>query len=230
MRAIIVLLSIASFACGQDFTVIHKRTLRRDAPGSLHIDDTGITFTAERPSDSRMWAYTDIQYFDRISKQEFTILTYEDQERYLGRDHQYHFMITEGELTDSAFQRISARLGRPVTNRVVPREIDSTYVISAKHLHTLGGCEGQLKFTPSAIYYVTGSKEDAREWLLERDVQSVWSGDPYHLEIHVYDNNRREFSRTRVYKFDLKTALDPEFYRSLKLKMYDLETTHLMIR
>ena len=87
-----------------------------------------------------------------------------------------------------------------------------------------------LKFTADAIYYVTGNKEDAREWLWSRDVQSVWSINPYQLEVHAYDNNRREFSRTRIYQFDLKAPLDPEFYRTLKLKLYNLESAHLLMR
>lgn len=77
---------------------------------------------------------------------------------------------------------------------------------------------------------MTDHAEDAREWQLERDVQSVWSMNRYQIEIHAYDNNRREFSRTGIYRFDLKQALDPDFYRSLKLQMYSLETTHLLMR
>ena len=95
-----------------------------------------------------------------------------------------------------------------------------------KHQHTFGGCEGTLKFTEDGIYYVTDHKEDAREWRFATDIQSVWSSNRYQLEIHAFDNNRREFSRTRVYKFNLKEPLDPEMYRSLKLKLYDLESVH----
>ena len=80
--------------------------------------------------------------------------------------------------------------------------------------------------TPDAAYYSTTHKEDAREWKLDRDLDSVWSSHPYHLELHVYDNNRREFSRTRVYKFDLKKRLDADFYRRLKLRLFERETTN----
>ena len=70
-----------------------------------------------------------------------------------------------------------------------------------------------MEFTTKAIYYVTKNKTDGRTWLMDRDIVSVWSDDPYRLEIRVYDNNRREFSRTATYKFDLKEKLDAEFYR-----------------
>jgi hypothetical protein len=117
---------------------------------------------------------------------------------------------------------ISQRLGKPVTNRVVG-EVAAKYELPVKHLHTFGGCEGRLLFTDDAVFYSTEHAADAREWKLARDVRAVSSVDPYLLEIRVFENNRREFSRMRVYRFALKRALDAEFYRNLKLKLYDLE-------
>ncbi len=231
MKYALCLLAIASSAFGQTYSVIHEKTLWRDRQhGQLEISDAGIRYTATKTKEGRSWTYLDIQYFDRISKTEFVILTYDDRKLYLGRDRQYRFRITDGELSGAAFQTISARLGRPVTNRVLPDVTNVRYTVPVKHLHAFGGCEGELKFTKDAIYYVTDHAEDAREWQLERDVQSVWSMNRYQIEIHAYDNNRREFSRTGIYRFDLKQALDPDFYRSLKLKMYNLETTHLLMR
>ena len=80
-----------------------------------------------------------------------------------------------------------------------------------------------LKFADNMIYYATDHREDARAWKLGRDIQSVWSSDPYQLEIYAYENNRREFSHTRIYHFQLKERLNQGFYRNLKLKIYDLE-------
>ncbi len=214
----------------ETFSVAQPKTLWRDGRGKVHIADEGIAYEGVKKKENRTWKYLDIQYFDRISRKEFVILTYEDRKRYLGRDREYRFVITSGELTDELFQTISKRIGRPVTNRVLPEVTSASYVVPVKHLHGLGGCEGELKFTKDMAYYVTGNKEDAREWLIARDVQSVWSVNPYAFEIHVYDNNRHEFSRTRVYKFDLKAPLDAEFYRALKLKLYGLETAHLFMR
>lgn len=225
-RLILALLFIQPVAA-QTFSVIQEKRLWRDGRGKLEITSEGISYHAEKSKESRTWRFQDIQYFDRISEKEFTILTYEDRRRELGRDRQYHFRITDGELTEQLFRTISRHLKGPVTNRVIPPLTQVEYEIPVKHLHAFGGCEGKLKFTADAIYYVTDHKEDGREWVLSRDVQSAWSADRYRLEIHTYDNNRREFSRTRIYKFDLKEPLDPHFYRSLKLKLYDLETVHL---
>jgi hypothetical protein len=227
MKYFVVLLLFAQPLAAQTFSVIHEKTLWRDEHGKIEITDKGIAYMAAKEKNSRFWKYEDVQYFDRISTKEFTVLSYEDQRFLLGRDKEYHFRVTDGVLTDDIFRKIEDRLGKPSTNREVPKITGVEYEVPAKHLHAFGGCEGTLEFTKDAIYYVTPDKEDARVWRLGLDVQSVWSADPYGLEIFAYDNNRRESSRTRRYLFDLKKPLDQLFYRSLKMKLYDLEKVHL---
>ena len=102
-----------------------------------------------------------------------------------------------------------------MTDRVPPKSVTASYTIPVKHERRFRGSEGELEFTRDAIYYVTKDSQDQRVWRLNRDIVSVWSDDPYRLEIRAYDNNRREFSRTATYKFDLKQKLDPDFYRRL---------------
>jgi hypothetical protein len=250
MKYIFLLAICTQFLAAQTFEVKRLKRIWWDGGGQIEITNDGITYKAKKPKNSRTWKYSDLQYFDRISNKEFVILSYEDVSWRFGRDREYHFVITSGELTDEVFRQISRRLNKPLTNRVVEkvsgvryeipvkpltnRVVEKVsgvrYEIPVKHQHRLGGCEGVLKFTADAIYYSTDHKKDAREWLLARDVQSVWSMHPYELEVRVYDNNRREFSRTRVYKFDLKQRLDAEFYRSLKLKLYQLEIENSLVK
>lgn len=220
---LILALFIPQVLSGQTLTVTLKKRLWPDGHGKILIGEKAIAYEASKKDESRTWEYPDIQYFDRLSPTEFVILTYEDQRLALGRDRQFHFVVTEGELDDELFRTIAARLGKPVTNRFVPEQVAAEYSVPAKHLHTFGGCEGVLKFSGDTIYYITEHREDAREWKLGRDAQSVWSADPYQLEVHAYDNNRREFSRTRIYNFQLKKALNQVFYRNLKRKIYNLE-------
>lgn len=219
-------LLLAQPLAAQTLTVVHEKRLWRDGHGKIVISETGISYVSDKKEESREWKYEDIQYFDRISRSEFVVLSYEDSRLWLGRDEAYRFRIVGGELSDEVFDQISRRLNRPLTDRVVADSLEAPYVLPAKHLHTFGGCEGELRFTPDAIYYVTDHREDARTWRLDRDVQSVWSSDPYRLQIYAYDNNRREFSRTRLYAFDLKQPLDARHYRSLKLTLYKLQTVH----
>jgi len=230
MKYFLMLLLCAQPMAAQTLSVIHEKSLWMNGHGKLEITEEGIAYKSEKAKESYTWKYIDIQYFDRISNKEFTILSYKDLPLLLGRDKEYHFLVTEGELTDELFQTICARLNKPVTDRVFPEVTAVEYQVPVKHLHTFGGCQGVLKFTRDSIYYETDDKKDARDWKLSQDVQSVWSMDRYQLEIFSYDNNRREFSHTRPYHFQLKQPLDPVFYRNLKLKLYDLEVAHLPIQ
>lgn len=219
----IFLLIFAQSLAAQTLSVELKRNFWPDARGEIQITEKGIAFSEANGKNRHEWSYQDLQSFDRLSKSEFVLLTYEDQRWKLGRDREYQFKITSGELSDELFESIRQHLAKPVTDRVVDEIGKVEYRLPVKHLHTLGGCEGELIFAPEAIYYSTPNKKDAREWRLKEEVQSIWSADPYSLELHVYENNRREFSRTRVYNFTLKKPLDPIFYRNLKLELYGLE-------
>jgi hypothetical protein len=132
------------------------------------------------------------------------------------------FVLTEGEIGDELFETVRSRLGRPATDRVVAEVEAPIYEMDVKHLHTFGGCEGRLLFTQTGVFYKTAHAKDAREWRMDSDVESVWSQGRYQLEIHVYENNRREFSATRVYQFALKQPLNNEFYSNLKRRLYGL--------
>ncbi len=223
MKLLALLILTSGLLAAETFQVIHKKHACWDGQGTLTIDDNGIRFDAKKKKRSRSWAWLDIQHFDRISPKEVNILTYEDEKRFLGRDRSYRFLLTDGEISGELFSLIEAKLGRPVTDRVVAGAREAAgYALPVKHLHSFGGCEGTLRFTRDAVLYVTEHLKDARRWRLDRDLDSVWSADPYQLELHVYENNRREFSRTRIFKFDLKQPLDPAFYRDLKLRLYKL--------
>jgi hypothetical protein len=230
MKFLLMLLFLAQPLAAQTFSVIHERRLWPDDHGKIIFADDGIRYESGKDNESRFWLYRDIQSLDRISEKEFTILTYEDEARYLGRDRSYHFVITDGDLTEELFRTIVAKTGHPATDRVPPQNVAVQYELPVKHLHTFGGCRGVLEFTKNSIIYDTDDRKDARVWDIDRDVQSVWSSDRYRLEIAVYENNRREFGRTRVYRFDLKERLDPEVYRKLKLRLYDLEAERAPIQ
>jgi hypothetical protein len=223
-RALLLMAWLAAqTAIAQTFPVVHKKAFWPDGRGELMVTAGAIEFhAAEKEKNNRRWSYADIQSLDRVNGAELRILTYEDNKWELGRDREYRFILTGGEISDALFETLQARLKKPVTDRVVHAGGASAYEVPVKHLHTFGGCEGRLFFTANTVAYKTPHARDSREWRLDTEVESVWSHDPYHLEIHVYENNRREFSRTRVYAFTLKEPLEGEFYRGLKLKLYGL--------
>ena len=227
MKYLLILSLLAEPIAAQTLSVIHKKRFQRDGKGEIEITEQGITYKAEKEKHSRRWKWDDIQHFDRMSEKEFILLSYEDRRLLLGRDRQYHFRLTGGVLSDDLLEMISQKIHRPLTDRVVSDTGNVQYKIPVKHLHTFGGCQGTLEFTQGAVRYVTDRKKDARSWQLGRDVQLVSSSDPYRIQFQVYENNRREFSQTRIYRFALKEPLDASFYRSLQLRLYDLETIHL---
>lgn len=253
MKYALLLLACGGLVSAETFRAKLVKPAWPDREGVLEINDNGISFTgkenkhgsdwlgiqstgrvldrlADRPADLS-WTWLDIQYFDRISRNEFVVLTYKDDWRFLGRDREYRFRLLDGELGNTLFEKISRHLDRPVTDRVPPAETKQPdYVVPVKLDRTFGGSEGELQFTEDRILYVTPDQDDRRTWRMDRDIKSVWSDDPYRLEIRAYDNNRREFSRTATYKFDLKEKLDAEFYRKVKLKLYDLESNDRVIR
>ena len=205
--------------------VIHKNTLWPDGKGVLKITEEAIEFEAEDIERSRRWVYRDIRFLDRVSPSEIILLTYGDVEWQLGRDKRYRFLITSGEFTEPEFNRISAKIGKPVANRAFAVPSERRYEIPVKHPHRFGGCEGRLLFTENRIFYEAGNERHSREWVLGRDVESVWSADPYQFEMHVYEGGRRRFSKTRIFRFDLKQELDEGLYRQLKSNLYSSRKT-----
>jgi hypothetical protein len=224
MKILALLALTAVFGFGQiEFEAIRKKPLWLDQSGIVRIDESGISFSSNGEDTARSWSYEDIQYLDRVSPTEFTLLSYEDVAWILGRDRTYRFELTAQEFTDELFETVAARIGKPVTDRVTERPAVVEQQILAKHLKTFGGSEGTLYFSPERIVYSTGAQQQAREWLLDRDVHSVWSSERYRLEIHVYEGNPGAFRKPTVYKFALKGPLDGEFYRRLKLRLYAVD-------
>ena len=224
MRMLLLFLIAGIGLADTSLDVVHKKRLWFDQEGSVRINASGISFQpAGKDDEVRRWAYEDIQSIDRLSTTEFRLLTYEDVAWRLGQDQRYHFEIISGQFSNELFAEVAARMGKPVTDRVVTELKKAEQRLAVKHLTRLRGSEGTLFFTPERIVYATDARQGSRQWLLARDVQSVWSVDRYRLEIHVYEDNPGEFRRARVYKFALKEPLNAQFYRRLKLKLYGLE-------
>ena len=229
MKTLILLLLTTGLVSAQtNFEVVHKKSLWFDQKGTVRIDDSGISFQpVGKEEESRTWAYEDIQSLDRVISTEFRLLSYEDVAWKLGLDRRYRFVLTSGKLTDEVWDYVAARIDRPITDRAASRPVSAEQhteqELPVKHLTTLGGSEGVLFLSPERIMYQTDARKKSRDWLVIRDVQSVWSADPYRLEIHVYEDTRGTFRAAKVYRFALKKPLDAEFYRRFKLKLYEVD-------
>lgn len=208
-------------AWDNSFDVVHRKKLLPDDRGVLKISQAEIRFEARDADRSRYWKYADIQFLDRLSPTELVIVTYGNVLRFTGRDKHYRFSLTTGKIDDALFGKIADRLEKPVSNRVfsIPAE-GVRFAAGVKHLHRAGGCEGRLVFTAKAVYFESDSGSHSHEWMLKRDVASVWSADPLQLEVHARDP-RSSIHRTVRFRFLLKQPLDPLFYRRLKLELHE---------
>lgn len=223
LRTITLCIVVASAGYAQSsFEVVRKKPFWPNAKGTLVIGDDGVEFRREKEEDTKSWSYRDIQSLDRISPTEIEILTYEDVAWRLGQDRSYRFSLVSGEIDDALFESMAGKIGRSVTDRIVEDGPRDAPRLPVKHLKPFGGSEGELIFGESAIYYATDAPKQAREWRLDRDVESVWAAHRYQLELHVFEAGRRDFDDTQVYRFQLKKPLDPDLYRGLKLRLYDL--------
>ena len=83
------------------------------------------------------------------------------------------------------------------------------------HLHLLGGCDGVLTFGDNWVVYQTDHEQDARTWNRD-ELASVWSSGSFELELRVLEEDRRAFSKTSTFKFQLKAPLDRDYYELLR--------------
>lgn len=230
LRTFILLVGLVVAGHAQtSFEVVRKKPFWPNAKGTLVIGDEGVEFRREKEEDTKSWSYREIQSLDRISPTEIEILTYEDVAWRLGQDRSYKFTLLSGKIDDALFESIAQKIGLPVTDRLADDAPGDAPRLPVKHLKPFGGSEGELIFGDSAIYYATEAPKQAREWRLDRDVESVWAAHRYQLELHVFEAGRRDFDDTQVYRFQLKKPLDPDLYQSLKLRLYDLRAGDCVI-
>ena len=189
--------------------------------GELIIGQVGIEYRSpKKMGHNRKWVWQDIQSVDRKSPSRLSVLTYEDQKLRLGQDKVFDFELLSPDQTfsDRTLSLISGKLKKPVTDRVTD-PIHAEYRVPAKHKHTLGGCEGTLYFGPEYIVYDSEDSSDSRKWRKDRDVANVWSSQRYELEIRTFEENRRNFDKMRVFRFQLKEPLDQAYYEKLRREM-----------
>ena len=191
-------------------------------PGELSIHADGIAFQADKPGKGSLsWRFEDVQHLDRLGPAELAIQSYDDALLRLGRDRWYRFALTAGTMTDELHGRIVDRIGKASTDRAAPVPPDAELAIPAKRVRLLRGSEGMLYFMPDRIVYTSPVPRASRSWRLGPDVESVWSDDPFRLEVHVRGSSESFLRRIAVYRFALKRPLDPAFYDRLRLKLHE---------
>lgn len=219
----LILITAAAGLAETSFEAIWKKPLLPDKGGVLRIGERGIVFrTNGENKQERTWTYVDIQHFERISNTEVTIQSYEDSAWRLGRDRRYHFALRDAELRDELYEHVVSRIGKPATDHVAELPTAVELELPVKRLTRRGSSQGTLYVTPDRIVYSSPVAKQSRTWMLDRDVDTVWSSDPYRLEVHVFDRSEGFVRQPKVYRFALKSPLDAGFYRLLKMRLYAL--------
>jgi hypothetical protein len=213
----LILVFFNPWAGAETLLVRHDHDPWGKCTGEVILTDEGIEYRTEKENHNRQWKWVDIQSFDRKAASAFSILSYEDQKLSFGADRSFNFTILPDaeSLSEATYQFIFQHLGKPGLDRV-SREIEAEYQVPVKHLHAFGGCEGTLYFGRDWIVYETAHPQDARTWKRDREIQSVWSLNRYQLEIHVFEENKRAFDKTRRFRFQLKEPLNEDYYDQLR--------------
>ena len=224
-RLIVPLLVVGGTALAEtSFDAVWRRGALPDKGGVLVVGEAGIAFRpAGEGGRERSWTFRDIQHFERIGQADIEILSYADSFWKLGRDRRYRFSLREAELGDELLERVVDAIGKPATDRLVRAPPVVEHEIPVKRLKRLGGSEGTLLFASDRIVYSSPSAGQSRTWMLGRDVATVWSSDPFRLEVHVHDGTGRFVRRPTVFRFALKRRLEADFYRALKERLYALD-------
>ena len=219
----LVLIAWPLSAAVTSFEATWKKALRPDVVGTLSIRDGGIAFEPKKKGKQALeWSFEDVQHLDRLSPTEFAIQSYTDSVMRIGRDRWYRFALLEGTLSDELHAQVVARIGKPATDRVAREPADAELAIPAKLVRFVKGSQGTIYLTPEWIIYSTAAKGASRAWRLDRDVETVWSSDPYRLEVHVLGGSEAFVRRAEVYRFALKRPLDAAHFSRLRMKLYSL--------
>jgi hypothetical protein len=218
----LLLLLAAPALCQDVFEATLERPLWLKKTGELRFAAEAVEFQPKGADEPLRWEHGDIQLFDRVSRTELRILTYEDSKWKLGRDRELRFSVTSGEISDELFERVRAKLHRPANDRVLGNLAEPAHRLAVKHLHPLGGCEGELLIFEDHIVYDSRDERHNRDWVLGEAVEGVWSSDAYELEVHVREPRAGRPGEMRVWRYQLKQRLDQELYERLKRQLYRL--------
>ena len=222
----LLLLALSLAGAETSFDAKWKKAVRPDVSGTLSVHEQGIRFQPEKENKQVLeWSFEDVQHLDRASPTEVAIQSYSDSISRLGRDRWYRFVLVDSTFSDELHARVVNRIGRPATDRVVREPADAEVAIPAKNVRLLRGSEGMLYFTPEWVIYSTERRGHSRAWRLDRDVEAVWSSDPYRLEVHVLGRSEAFARQTDVYRFSLKQRLDRSYYDELRIRLHSLRSS-----
>ncbi len=187
-----------------EFAVKHHHT-GRDCRGTLTITPGGVEYKAGRAKDSRTWKFDEIRTLEVKSPAEISVVTYEDQKRWFGKDKVFEFTLLDKKATPELSAFLLSRVKRPMELAVVPEEgAKPAFQMAVKHLHTVVGAMGELQIFTDRIVFKSSKVGDSRFWRLA-DIERVSQPDRFRFQIVSYVP--KAGGPTEVYNFQLMDDL-----------------------
>ena len=210
-----LLLAIFQLATTFQYDVIRQRTMQKDEPGQLRIDDSGVNYLSANDKASITLPFIDVREMDVADPSVIRIETYEMLKRKLSGHRSYVFRLRSprsAEDNDRLAEFLSERVRRPLlTSRSTASKPE--FEIPAYHRHTLNGCNGTLQITPEGIRFLSTREDHSRTWMYS-EIQTFGGSDPFSFRVTTL---------AEMFTFDLKDRLPQEAYDLVWQRVYDLQ-------
>jgi hypothetical protein len=199
-----------------EFAVRHHHLLR-DCRGTLKISAAGVEYRTPHPKDARKWKFEEIQTIEVNSPTRISLVSYEDQKRYAGKDRVFEFELLAEKAKPELSVFLLQHVKRPMVLAVLPEAGKPAFEIPVKHLHTITGAAGVLKIYADRIVFQSAREGDSRLWRLS-DIERFSQPDRYRFQIvsHV----PKAGGPTEAYNFQLMEDLPPGVYDYLWVRLH----------
>ena len=102
-----------------EFAVRHHHLLR-DCRGTLKISAFGVEYQSSHPKDARKWKFEELQTIEVNSPSRISLVTYEDQKRYAGKDRVFEFELLTEKAKPELSMFLLQHVKRPMVLSVLP--------------------------------------------------------------------------------------------------------------
>jgi hypothetical protein len=199
-----------------EFAVRHGHLLK-DCRGTLKISASGVEYQTSHSKDGRKWKFEEIQTIEVKSPVQISLVSYEDQKRYFGKDRVFEFELLSEKVQPDLSAFLLTHVSRPMIVAVLPESEKPAFEFPVKHLHTITGATGTLKIYPDRVVFQSAREGDSRHWRLS-DIERFSRPDRYRFQIvsHVPKSGWP----TETYNFQLMEDLPPAVYDYLWVRLH----------
>jgi len=208
----------ATYSWGQEFEFsVRHRHIFKDCQGTLKITGDGVEYKTAYAQDARKWRFEEIRTLEIKSAARISVISYEDQKRYAGKDRVFEFELVDKKATPELSAFLLSRVKRPTLLAVIPAQENPIYDITVKHLHVFGGVLGVLRIYPDKVIFQSNSTGDSRVWRIQ-DIESFGHPDRFRFQITSY--LPKTGGPTEVYNFQLMDDLPEGVYDYLWVRLH----------